>query len=506
MNDDDFTGIVRSGSQHSVSVSEHTGNAKTPKNIVASHEEETEARKRAFEQKTLAELEAQKALAAALAEHTEHIASDDGGDEANIQKIAADKAAQNRQAIPEAGTAAPNVQSVSTDVIDANIQNVGTDNIQANIQNIGTDKGIQDNRQGVPTDVIAPNRQNVGSGNIAANNQNINGEKAIEANRQGIPTDAIAPNRQNVGGGNIAANNQSIDGEKAIEANRQNIPTNVIAANVQEVAIDGIAANNQTLGTSSFSANNQALEQDAVGVNRQGIDNGPVAAPNLQGLPADESINNRQTLPDDANANNRQSIPGNASPSNEQGIAKLAIQDNKQPLPQENLAANHQTLETPAGIGPNNQAIAAEAAILNRQAAPEDAPPGINRQGVDNGKIESHFEQLPSETVERKKVDFPTGGGTSGAAPSTASATQASTVKPKVAPASARRAPVTEAEKQQAKLKREQINDAFHGRLAGIKHNVEALNSRLTDFEEKVHKEDATLDKGNPDDFEVNLD
>ncbi len=61
MNDDDFTGIVRSGSQHSVSVSEHTGNAKTPKNIVASHEEETEARKRAFEAKALAELEAKKA-------------------------------------------------------------------------------------------------------------------------------------------------------------------------------------------------------------------------------------------------------------------------------------------------------------------------------------------------------------------------------------------------------------------------------------------------------------
>ena len=64
---------------------------------------------------------------------------------------------------------------------------------------------------------------------------------------------------------------------------------------------------------------------------------------------------------------------------------------------------------------------------------------------------------------------------------------------------------MTEAEKLQAKLKREQINEAFHGRLAGIKHNVDALNSRLSDFEEKVHKEDAKLDKGNPDDFEVDL-
>ncbi len=494
MNDDDFTGIVRSGSQHSVSVSEHTGNAKTPKNIVASHEEETEARKRAFEQKTRAELEAKKALAAALAEHTEHIDSDDGGDEANIQKIAADKAAQNRQAIAEGGTTAPNVQNVSTDVIDANIQNVGTDTTQANIQSIAADKGIAANVQNVSVDVIAPNQQK------------LEADKGIQDNRQGIPTDVIAPNRQNVGSGNTAANNQSIDNEKAIEANRQNIPTNVIAANVQDIAINGIAANKQALGTSSFSANNQALEQDAVGVNRQGVDNGPAAAANLQGLPTDEPIINRQALPSDANADNRQSIAGNASQSNEQGIAKLAIQDNKQPLPQDNLAANTQALETPAGIGPNNQAIAAETAILNRQAAPEDTPPGINRQGVDSGKIESHFEQLPSETVERKKVDFPTASSTNGAAPSAASAAKASTTKPQVKPVLVKHAPVTEAEKQQAKLKREQINDAFHGRLAGIKHNVEALNSRLTDFEEKVHKEDATLDKGNPDDFEVNLD
>ncbi len=469
MNDDDFTGIVRSGSQHSVSVSEHTGNAKTPKNIVVSDEEETEARKRAFEQKALAELEAKKALAAALAEHTEHIGTDDSAAEANIQKIAADKAAQNRQAIADGGATAPNVQSVSTDVLDANIQSIGTDKIQANVQNIAADKGIQ-------------------------------------SNRQGVPTDAIAANRQNVGGGNIAANNQNVNGEKSIEANRQDIPTNVIAANVQDIAIDGIAANKQALGTNSFNANNQAVGQDTTGLNRQGIDNGPAASPNLQGLPADEAINNRQTLAGDTNANNRQGIPTNANSTNEQGTPKLAIQDNKQPVPQDNVAANNQAIANAPGIGPNNQPIATDAATLNRQAAPEDAPPGLNRQGVDNGKIESHFEQLPSETVERKKVDFPTSTGSGGAAQPPASATPASAAKPLNKAVAGTRASVSEAEKVQANLKREQMKDAFHGRLAGIKHNVEALNSRLTDFEDKVQKEDAKLDKGDPDDFDVDLD
>jgi hypothetical protein len=144
-------------------------------------------------------------------------------------------------------------------------------------------------------------------------------------------------------------------------------------------------------------------------------------------------------------------------------------------------------------MAPNNQSIGADAATLNRQAAPQDAPHSINRQGVDNGKIESHFETLPSGEVVRKKVDFARQASPSSSAKSAASA----------AP---RRTPMTAAEQQEVKLKREQMQDAFHGRLAGIKSNVNALNHRLTDFEELVHKEDAKLIKGNPDDFEVDLD
>jgi len=65
---------------------------------------------------------------------------------------------------------------------------------------------------------------------------------------------------------------------------------------------------------------------------------------------------------------------------------------------------------------------------------------------------------------------------------------------------------MTAAAQQEAKLKREKMMDEFHGRVAGIKHNVDALNNRLSDFEEKVHKEDANLVKGNPEDFHVDLD
>ena len=143
MNDDDFSGIVRSGSQHSVSVSEHTGNAKTPKNIVVSHEEETQARKLAFEQKALAALEAEKALAAALSEHAEQATPKEIAADANVQKVNSGVSAKNLQGIPTDGALEPNVQNVSTDVIDANLQKVGTDKIQDNIQSVGNGKGIE---------------------------------------------------------------------------------------------------------------------------------------------------------------------------------------------------------------------------------------------------------------------------------------------------------------------------------------------------------------------------
>lgn len=444
MNDDDFSGLVRSGSQHSVSVSEHTGNAKTPKNIVVSHEEETEARKRAFEQKALDALDAEKALAAALAEHTTHVAPGDGTTDANIQKVAANKEANNRQTVAGEAAAKPNVQNVSTDVLEANNQKVGTDKIQDNIQSVGSNNSIGANVQNVSADVMA-------------------------ANRQGVPTDVIASNQQNVGGGNVAANKQNIPGEKAIEANRQGIPTDVIAPNVQDISSKPLTANNPTIA------------QDAQGLNRQ-------------------------ALGQDGNAKNQQGIPTDGINTHEQKLAKLGVQDNQQAIAQDSFDTNRQALAPAPSIAPNKQAIGTEAPSLNRQAAPQDAPSGINRQGIGNEAITSHFEPLPSGAVERKKVDFPTGStnGTVNKATATPAAQRGG--KPTAPSAAAVRPPITAAAQQEAKLKREQINDAFHGRLAGIKHNVDALNNRLSDFEEKVHKEDAHLIKGNPEDFDVKLD
>lgn len=383
MNDDEFPNIIGSGTEHHVSVSERTGNAKTPQNHVSSHELETEARKRNFEAQELAALEEKKALAAALEEHATQLTALDTSADDYIQKIAVDKDIKNRQTIANDGATKANVQSLPTDSTKTNVQTIGSDTQKDNIQSLTGEKGN------------TPNQQTIDSGNSFVN-------------------------KQSVANGGSAPNQQTMDKGPALAANRQ------------------------TLGQQP-------------------------SPPNVQGIPTDTSA------------------------SNQQKITNLDGQNNQQTVEQNGLGPNRQPVGQPPAIAPNKQAVGAD-------------DPSLNRQGVDNGNLQSHFEALPSGTIERKKVDFPSGNNQPGhvnpaANTVTADATHKSAAKLAPAP----RAPMTAQELEDAKRKREKFSDEFHGRLAGIKHNVDELNDRLTDFEEKTQKDDAKLIKGNPDDFKVDL-
>jgi len=296
MHDDEFSSIIGSGTEHHVSVSELTGNAKTPQNNVSSHEAEIEARKHAFEAQALEALEEKKALATAIAEHAAHAAPQEKSTDVNIQKFSVDKTTNNRQTIANDGATKPNVQTI------------GSDPHQDNIQPLAV--------------------------------------------------------------GNNAKNTQDIANDKAIASNRQTIDQ---APQVKDV---------QTIATE-------------------------VAA------------------------------------SNEQQITKASVQD------------NHQTIDK--------------------------SDPSLNRQSVGNSNQPNNANltaKAVAADVSRKLI-------------------------PKVAPAT--RAPMTAEELEDAKRQRDQLNNAFHGRLADIKHNVDELNERLTDLEDKVQKDDAKLIKGNPNDFKVDL-
>jgi len=387
MNDDDFPNLVRSGTEHSVSVSEHSGNAKTPHNKVTSHEEETEARKHAFEEKALAALKAEKALAAALAEHAPYFAPDDAAESANIQKIDGNTEAKTHQVIHDDQGPSSNVQNISTDGLNANQQLIESTTVSDNIQSLGHEKGV------------APNVQNVPADGIAANKQQIEGGKGIQDRRPGVPTDTFS-------------------------TNHQNIPTESISDNLQRIPTD-----------------NQ---------------------PRHQTVAVSESGNtNHLGMGDDAKSRNNH------------GSERFGVQHTA-PIPTDTLETNHPTIPT-------------DTSTLNRQAISQDAPLGTNRQGIGNEKIQDHLAQVPSGTLARNKVDFPTGSGSQPTTPPTAQSGSSS------------RAALTPARTQPApNLAHGQINDAFHGRLAGIKHDVDALNNRLTSFEEKVQAEDAKLDKSKP--------
>jgi uncharacterized protein YlzI (FlbEa/FlbD family) len=126
-----------------------------------------------------------------------------------------------------------------------------------------------------------------------------------------------------------------------------------------------------------------------------------------------------------------------------------------------------------------------EAAVApSHQAAPEDtlAP---NDQGLAKEHVQDHIEALPDTRVPRNAEEF--SNKVIHAAPDT----QASTlvrgkVVNKKSPAAARASAASEGAAQLAKAKHEKFMEAFHGRLAGIKHEVDEVNHKLDAFEQKT--------------------
>ena len=131
----------------------------------------------------------------------------------------------------------------------------------------------------------------------------------------------------------------------------------------------------------------------------------------------------------------------------------------------------------------NRQAIGGDEPTLNRQSAPEDGS-GNNRQAIGTQALSDHREALPSGSTVRAKVDFPTGHDDSASASNAHPTSEhgQATGRPSVA-AAGQAKPLTPAEHE--KLKHEDASALFHRRLVGIKHDVDDLNHRLSDFEQK---------------------
>jgi hypothetical protein len=147
MNDDEFSSFVSSGKHHSVSVSEQTGNAKTPQNKVSSNEEEHLLKARSFE-KNEVELD----LLNLGAPSEDALPQDDISSEPHTDSQRTDALSEN--------LLDDNLQSLQTDNIEDNLQGIASDNLVDKTQGFSSDH-LEDNRQGIPTDHLRDNMQGV---------------------------------------------------------------------------------------------------------------------------------------------------------------------------------------------------------------------------------------------------------------------------------------------------------------------------------------------------------
>jgi len=442
MQDEEFTNIVRSGAKHSVKVSERTGNAKTPKNIVNSEADEDLDRKKA--------LLAQQVLALELAKAKEKEAKL----ALDINSKADTTTAKPDTALAPTSDGAPNVQTLANGgSTSPNVQEVGTDKLQANVQQVTTEV------------VGTPNVQSVLADQLTSNVQKVSASSQTE-NQQKLRIDA-PPSSDNV----------------------QNIAIDKLKDNVQGVLVDQIDDNTQKLAVSASPVNRSAIAKDPVSppANVQSIPTGPtkdnvqsidvtLAETNRQSIANDDLPLNVQTLAVDDATSNRQALdqtPG--SPANRATVDTAVDTDNRQAIAPVKVTDNIQTVGN-AAIADNVQNLDKKSVIHNRQVTPQNPTSGLNQQGVPIDRIQTHLEALPDTQVERRTVAFPN-SDTAPATPKPAAA-----LKPPVAA----RAPLSDAEVK--KIQQEEARAAFRGRLAGIKNTVNNINSRLTDIEEDVKK------------------
>lgn len=213
MSDDNFSGLIRSGATHSVSVSKHTGNAKNPKNIFNSVVEDETLKKTAPKKHHAVE------------------------SNANIQPV-------------NSGESETNVQLFEIEEVAENVQHVGIGVTAPNLQELANSKGTPLNRQVVINESLSDNIQKLGQDNMSANMAQVPIGKSFTGNVQAIPVEEVAANHQVI-------NQAGMD------------------TNQQTISLD-VDANNQVVGQGPFNRNSQNLESFVPAVNMQSApDDGP---------------------------------------------------------------------------------------------------------------------------------------------------------------------------------------------------------------------------------------
>jgi len=261
MNDDSPNFVVPSGSHHRVSVSEYTGNAKTPKNVVVSNPEETLKRKLAVDHVHDVSTNTDLTVAKDLQQPTSVEALPAGNTpKPNVLKVSDNGIGANRQTTA-ATVAAPNVQDVATEVIATNIQDLSAETFKDNLQSINNNSPVSDNRQPVKGPaLVEPNLQKVAGEAVAPDNLQSLGQDEQDNTRVVIDTARSEPNRQAVVADDVGINRQALRNAAAMP-NRQEIGAEKIANHSEKLPGAEIARDQAQLpsGTEHGTANPSAL-------------------------------------------------------------------------------------------------------------------------------------------------------------------------------------------------------------------------------------------------------
>ena len=160
--------------------------------------------------------------------------------------------------------------------------------------------------------------------------------------------------------------------------------------------------------------------------------------------------------------NNRQGLGKEAIEDNLQGLGKEAIQDNLQGLSKEAFKDNVQNLGA-SSFQSNNQTDQGPKAFTD------------NLQNLQNKGLKDHLEKLPQQKNELSSANF--AADSARAVPESPNSQASKPAAPQALPSHL-----------SLISKHEKAMDEFHGRLKGIKQNVDVLNHRLSDFEEEIAK------------------
>jgi hypothetical protein len=417
MNDDEFSGFISSGKKMRVSVSERTGNAKTPKNIVTSDENETLNKVRMFEGKegefdplahNLAE-DQNLRLDKFVTQPSEGVDAEkafaDKASEENLQAVKQEPSVNNTQAAPSTSATPANKQSVQTTAAKANLQSVTTDTLKDNLQGIPTEK-FEENKQALPaSSSVDKNTQSIPSTNVDTNIQSISNPQVASQKPEGIAKEPIHTNGAGIAKENIQDQNARIEKERV---------------NSNSASIHGDATSN----------NNEAIESASL-------------SDNLASIPKETHHETRQALDKDS------------------------FQDRDATVAKTSLDGNVQAVPTEPSIGDNLQPVDHKPIADHFEALPKDARPLGESATPKIDPIGNKASPKPLQSVTAKVA-----------------VTQAKKpiAKPQKIGASSA---ISSAEAQKIALAHKAQMEAFHGRLAGIKNNVDDLNHKLDDLENK---------------------